>query len=141
MNEEQLFSYSKQVTSKSKKKKTIMIVDDEEDTALVYEHFLSSVGYSARTFTDGRSALCEYVSDPFHYDLLILDIRMKGINGLQLYQRMKTINPECKAIFVSCLEVPGEVAGILPGTRSQDIIQKPVSQKQFVTAVKTALTQ
>jgi CheY-like chemotaxis protein/predicted transcriptional regulator len=130
----------KRKTSNSKKK-TVMIVDDEEDIAQTYESFLSSVGYEVRTFIDSRSALREYVSDCFLYDLLILDIRMKDINGLQLYQSIKAINPECRAIFVSALDAAREVISILPGTRPQDIIRKPVSREQFVTAVKTALAQ
>jgi CheY-like chemotaxis protein/predicted transcriptional regulator len=126
---------------RNSKEKTIMIVDDEEDIAQTYESFLSSVGYEVRTFIDSRSALREYVSNPLLYDLLILDIRMEGINGLQLYQSIKVINPECKAIFVSCLDAAREVVSILPGTKPQDIIRKPVSSEQFITAVKTALNQ
>jgi two-component SAPR family response regulator len=85
--------------------------------------------------------LREYVADPFLYDLLILDIRMQNINGLQLYQCIKAINPACRAIFVSALDAASEVVSILPGTRPQDIIKKPVKKQQFVTAVKTALIQ
>lgn len=123
------------------KKKTIMIVDDEEDIAKTYKYFLSSVGYEVRTFVDSRSALHEYVSDPSHYDLLVLDIRMQDINGLQLYQSIKAINPECKAIFVSGLDAAREAVSVLPGTKPQDIIRKPVSKEQFVSVVKRALSQ
>jgi CheY-like chemotaxis protein/predicted transcriptional regulator len=121
--------------------KTIMIVDDEEDVAETYGYYLSSVGYEIRTFIDSRLALHEYVSDPFRYDLLVLDIRMQGLNGLQLYQSIKAINPTCRAIFVSALDAATEVVSILPGTKPQNIIRKPVSKEQFVSAVKTALTK
>jgi CheY-like chemotaxis protein len=137
-NDKQTASESKQKKGNSEKK-TIMIVDDEEDIAKTYEHFLSSVGYEVRTFIDSRSALLEYVSNPFHYDLLILDIRMQDINGLQLYQGLKAINPACRAIFVSALDAAREVVSILPGTKPQDIMHKPVSRKQFITAVNRAL--
>jgi CheY-like chemotaxis protein/predicted transcriptional regulator len=124
---------------KGRNKKTIMIIEDEEDVAKTYEYFLSSVGYEVKTFIDSYSALHEYLSNPFLYDLLILDIRMQGINGLQLYQIIKTINSESKAIFLSALDAAKEIVSILPGTKPQDIIRKPVSKKQFITAVKTAL--
>jgi len=136
----QIVSQSKQKTG-NEKKKTIMIVDDEEDVAQTYESFLSSAGHEVRTFIDSRSALSEYVSHPFLYDLLVLDIRMQGMNGLQLYQSIKAINPECRAIFVSALDAAKEVVSILPGTKPQDIIRKPVSKEQFITAVKRALIQ
>ena len=122
INEIQPFSESKRKTGNSKKK-TIMIVDDDKDIALIYEHFLSAVGYEVRKFIDSRSALREYVSHPHLYDLLILDIRMQDINGLQLYRSIKAINPECRAIFVSCLDSAREAVRILPGTRPQDIIR------------------
>jgi CheY-like chemotaxis protein/predicted transcriptional regulator len=135
----------KQAVSQSKQKagnkNSIMIVDDEEDVALIYEDFLSSVGYNVRTFIESRSALLEYVSNPFLYDLLVLDIRMRDISGFQLYQSVKAINPECRAIFVSALDTAREVVTILPGMKPKDIIQKPVSKEQFVTAVKKALVQ
>jgi CheY-like chemotaxis protein len=137
-DDKQTVSESKQKNGNSEKK-TIMIVDDEEDIAQTYASFLSSVGYDVRTFIESSSALHEYLSNPFRYDLLVLDIRMQGINGLQLYQCVKAINPECKAIFVSCLDAAKEVVSILPETRPEDIIQKPVTKQQFVSAVKRAL--
>jgi DNA-binding NtrC family response regulator len=142
-DEKQIGSQSKQKTgdNKNKDRETIMIVDDEEDIALIYESFISSVGYRVRTFTDSDSALREYASNPFLYDLLVLDIRMPGINGLQLYQSVKAINPECKAIFVSALDSAREVVSILLEARPQGVIHKPVNKEQFITAVKTALIQ
>jgi CheY-like chemotaxis protein/predicted transcriptional regulator len=123
------------------KKGTVMIVDDEEDIAQTYEYFLSSVGYEIRTFIDARLALHEYVSDPFRYDLLVLDIRMQGLNGLQLYQSIKAINPTSRAIFVSALDAGREVVSILPGMRPQDLMLKPVKREELIAAVRRALVQ
>ena len=129
MIQKQIVSQSKQKTgNKKKKKNTIMIVDDEKDVAQTYGYFLSSVGYEVTTFNDSRLALHEYMSNPFLYDLLVLDIRMQHINGLQLYGSIKAINPDCRAIFVSCLDIAREVVSILPGTRPQDIMHKPGKQ-------------
>jgi CheY-like chemotaxis protein/predicted transcriptional regulator len=133
-------SESRQNT-RNTKKGTIMIVDDEEDIAQTYEYFLSSVGYEIRTFIDARLALHEYVSDPFRYDLLVLDIRMQGLNGLQLYQSIKAINPTSRAIFVSALDAGREVVSILPGMRQQDLMLKPVKREELIAAVKRALVQ
>jgi CheY-like chemotaxis protein/predicted transcriptional regulator len=137
VTEKQIVPRSKQKTGN--KTETIMIVDDEKDVAQTYEYFLSSAGYDVRTFIDSRLALHEYVANPFLYDLLVLDIRMQHINGLQLYQSIKAINPDFRAIFVSCLDVPRETVNLLPGMRPQDIMHKPVSKEQFIIAVKRAL--
>ncbi len=137
----QISSQGEQKASNKKDNKTIMIVDDEKDVAQTYKYFLSSAGYEARTFNHPRLALVEYVSNPFLYNLLVLDIRMQDINGLQLYQSVKAVNPECRAVFVSCLESAREAVSILPGIRPQDIMHKPVSKEQFITTVKRALIQ
>ena len=76
-----------------------------------------------------------------HYDLAILDIRMPGLNGLQLYYRLKTINRNIKILFVSALDAVPELVSILPGVNSaHDIIKKPVALDDFIRAVKIALT-
>jgi two-component system response regulator ChvI len=52
---------------------------------------------------------------------------MPGLNGLQLYYRLKAINPNVKVLFVSALDAAEEMVSILPGVKIEDIIQKPVN--------------
>ena len=63
---------------------------------------------------------------------------MPGLNGLQLYYRIKAMNPNIKILFVSALDAAGEMVSILPGIRVEDIIKKPVDQENFVSKVKAA---
>jgi len=80
------------------------------------------------------------IVNPSHYDLAILDIRMPGLNGLQLYYRLKAINRNIKILFVSALDAVPELTSILPDVKStEDIIKKPVTIGNFVSAVSTAL--
>lgn len=123
-----------------KKDPNLMIVDDEPDIALTYESFLTSMGYKAKAFSEPYDALRDFASKPsYYYDLVILDIRMHDINGLQLYQSLKAMNPICKIIFVSALDAAKEIVSVLPGVRPQDIIRKPVDREYFVDTVKTIL--
>lgn len=117
----------------------IMIVDDEPDVLLTYESFLNYTGFDVSTFEDSYSALKAFVSKPMVYDLVILDIRMENLNGLQLYQSMKAMNPSSKIIFASALDAAKELTSVLPDVNPQDIIKKPVDRENFVKAVKTAL--
>jgi CheY-like chemotaxis protein len=58
------------------------------------------------TFTDSQEALKHFAqSDPYHYKLILLDIRMPNLNGIQLYYRLKAINPNVRIIFVTALDV------------------------------------
>lgn len=118
---------------------SIMIVDDEPDVLLTYESFLSNAGFNVSTFEEPYKALAEFTSNPRLYDLIILDIRMENLNGLQLYQCMKAINPTSKLLFASALDAAKELTSILPDIQSQDIIKKPIERENFIKTVKIAL--
>ncbi len=117
----------------------IMIVDDEPDVLLTYESFLALTGFNVNTFEDSYQALKAFASDPKLYDLVILDIRMENLNGLQLYQSMKAMNPSSKIIFASALDAAKELTSVLPDIGFREIIKKPVDRENFVRTVKTAL--
>jgi CheY-like chemotaxis protein len=118
---------------------SIMVVDDEPDVLLTYESFLSNAGFNVSTFEEPYKALADFTSNPRLYDLIILDIRMENLNGVQLYQCMKAINPNSKLIFASALDAAKELTSILPDLKSQDIIKKPVDRDNFIKTVKIAL--
>ena len=117
----------------------IMIVDDEPDVLLTYESFLTNTGFNVSTFEDPYGALRAFVSEQMLFDLVILDIRMENLNGLQLYQSMKAMKPFSKIIFASALDAAKELTSVLPDVKAQDIIKKPVDREYFLKAVKTAL--
>ncbi len=118
----------------------VMVVDDDPDVALTYESFLTSSGYKASVFSGAYDALRDFASGHSHYDLVVLDIRMPDMNGLQLYQSLKAMNLACKVVFVSALDAAEELVSILPGVSSQDIIRKPVGKERFIRAVRAALS-
>jgi two-component SAPR family response regulator len=62
-------------------------------------------------------------------DLLVLDIRMKNVNGLQLYQQIKSIDPTIKILFVTALDILDELLTIAPGISKEQLIRKPVDEK------------
>jgi CheY-like chemotaxis protein len=119
---------------------TVMIVDDEPDILTVFKSYLTSEGYNVEAFSDSYSALQSFArSEPRHYDIVILDIRMPTINGLQLYQRLKAVDPYVKVIFLSALEATDELVSILEGVKTVDVLRKPIDKKHFVQKVKTSI--
>lgn len=130
---------SNKLHESSNQNPSIMVVDDEPDVLLTYESFLSNAGFNVSTFEEPYKALAEFTSNPRLYDLIILDIRMENLNGLQLYQCMKAINPTSKLLFASALDAAKELTSILPDIQSQDIIKKPVDRENFIKTVKIAL--
>jgi CheY-like chemotaxis protein len=118
---------------------TIMIVDDEPDVLLTYESFLTYSGFKVRTYSDSYQALKAFASNPELYDLVILDIRMENLNGLQLYQSLKAMNPSSRIIFVSALDAAKELTSIFSDIGPEDVIKKPVEKEAFIRAVRTSL--
>ena len=119
----------------------IMVIDDEPDVLLTYQEFLASEGHSVDAFSDSTDALKRFAEmNPSHYDLVIMDIRMPKLNGLQLYQRFKAINTKIKIVFVSCLDAAEELITMLPDVKGNDIIRKPVDQEYFIRTVRSCAT-
>ena len=121
-------------------KASIMLIDDEPDALLTYKIFLSSEGYAIEAFTDSKEALKRFVEmDPLYFDLVITDIRMPDLNGLQLYYRLTAISMAIKILFISALDAIEETISILPSINHNNIIRKPVGKEYFINKVKTLL--
>ena len=118
----------------------ILLVDDEPDILLTYKTFLLAAheGYNVDAFTDSQKALQQFaqVNSPSYYDLIVMDVRMPGLNGLQLYYRLKAISPDIKVLFVSALDAAQEMISILPGVKLDDVVKKPVDEEQFLYKVR-----
>jgi CheY-like chemotaxis protein/class 3 adenylate cyclase len=120
--------------------KRIILVDDDPDILLTYKSFLNDNGYEIISFTDPTEAL-KYIKGLSNFDdlLITLDIRMNGVNGFQLRQQIKSIDPTIKILFVTILDVSDEILTIVPGLSKEQILIKPVDKKLFTNTVKKML--
>ena len=120
----------------------IMLVEDEQDTLLTYKAFLAAEGYNVDAFADSYEAFKHFINlNAPYYDLVITDIRMPKLNGLQLYQRIKSIDNTINVIFVSGLDFVQELVSIFPNLNLNNIIRKPVTKEEFLNKVKAAIDQ
>jgi two-component system, OmpR family, response regulator ChvI len=120
--------------------RNIMIVDDEQDILITYNSMLCGEGYNVATFSNPHEALLHFAhADKSYYDLIILDIRMPSLNGLQLYHRLKAINKDIKILFLSAIEASEEIASIFPELKYGDIIRKPIEKEHFVKKINTLM--
>src|SRR5919199_2416981 len=118
----------------------ILLVDDEPDTLITYEYFLSAEGYNVEAFTDPQQALKHLVQLPnsSYYQLVILDIRMPKLNGLQLFNTIKMFTPNIKIMFCSALDIAEELKSILPDIHEGYVIKKPTEREYFVSKINAA---
>ena len=120
----------------------IMLVDDQPDMLFTYRSFLEGQGFKVHTFTDPTVALRQFAKeDTSKYDLVVMDIRMPQLNGLQLYQRLRAINSTVRILFVTALDAADELISLLPDVASNQVIMKPVSRDRFLNYVDLAVRE
>jgi DNA-binding response OmpR family regulator len=89
-------------TSVQRKKYRVMIVDDEQDITAIFKIGLEKNQFIVTTFNDPLEALSKF--RPRLYDLLVLDIRMPGMNGFQVYKKIRDLDDKVKVCFLTAFE-------------------------------------
>src|ERR671921_1175603 len=123
-----------------KKNNRILVVDDEPDIIHVVEMVLEVNGFVVDSYTDPTLALSNF--RPRLYDLLILDIKMPKMSGLDLYQKMKEIDSNVKICFLTASELFYEEYRRLDAYPSLDkayFIQKPFRSEDLLRQLNEIL--
>jgi len=114
----------------------ILAVDDEKFFRKLYNDILSSEGYKVVTAESGEEALQIFAGEPF--DIVITDMVMKGMDGLQTMEAIKQINPAQDVVIVTGMsDVQMAVNAMKKGVA--DYILKPVNPDDFLHLIKTIL--
>jgi two-component system response regulator ChvI len=133
----------KQIQNKQNKASSfnILLIDDNEDILYVFSDILKREGYNTISYSDPIEAWTHFSnSSPYYFDLILTDIRMPGINGIKLYFKFKTINPDVKILFISALDAAEELLSIFPDVENTDFIRKPVERKYLLSKIKSILS-
>ncbi|MBU0967652.1 MAG: response regulator [Proteobacteria bacterium] len=114
--------------------KKILLVDDEESIHLLYREELEEEGYEVHSALSGEEALDKLnIIEP---DLVILDINMPGMNGIDVLRRMKEINQSMPVILSSAYQ---EFKQDLASWASDDYIVKSSNLDELKNAVRKYL--
>jgi DNA-binding response OmpR family regulator len=127
------------------KNNRILIVDDEDDINLLFKMVLEDNGFKVDTFNDPIVALQNFTAGA--YDLLLLDILMPKMNGLELYQKIRMMDDKVKICFLTASGINHEefrkravsVAGIENDIKNCFFI-KPIENEELVKRVKAQLS-
>ena len=121
-------------------KKNILVVDDEEDITLSIINYLKKHIPDLNTLAafDGEKAL--QIIKSTNIDILITDIRMPGISGIDLLLELKKVNPDAKAIVITAfgsdlLKRKSENAGAL------HYVEKPFKPAVLLGTIRELLAQ
>lgn len=116
----------------------VLVVDDEPDTCANLADILGDLGYRVETAHSGPQALA--LAEQRMYDLALLDLRMPGMDGLELYRRLKERSAGTVAILVTAY-ASGETARRAREAGAWQVLSKPVDMGALLTLVQQALDE
>ncbi len=113
----------------------IVLIDDEEDIRQVISIVLSDAGYKVRTASDGETGLHLCKESP--PQIVITDIRMPGIDGIQVLEALKKSHPDIQVIVITAFG-DMDLAAIALKLDASDFVTKPISDDAILISVKRA---
>jgi two-component system, NtrC family, response regulator HydG len=116
----------------------LLIVDDEVDACQNLSDILTDMGYGVDIAHDGPSAL-ELVRKKT-YDVALLDLKMPGMDGVELYKRIKAVSAETIAIVVTAF-AGSKIAQAARDAGVAEVIAKPVDFQKLLRHVEETLDQ
>ena len=119
-------------------KESILLVDDEKNLLKVMEDFLKSLGYRVAPQADSRKALEMFTASPGRFDMVIADMTMPNLTGLDLSRSILAINPDipiilCTGFSEAVTESSAKKIGI------KEFIFKPIPLRQLARSVRRVL--
>jgi DNA-binding NtrC family response regulator len=119
----------------------LAIVDDNPDITMLFADALSGIdGISVFTFNESLAALNHFTNNKEEYILVICDLIMPGLNGLDLVKKIKQISPKTRIVITSCYEIePGELQTCINKGVIDKIVEKPISMNSLRQEVKNQI--
>ncbi len=117
----------------------ILVIDDEKEMLVSYEKILTRQGFTVHPMQDARAAL-QFLREDHNISLIICDLKMPVMDGMDLLGEIKKLHPYLPVIMVTgygTLELAIEAVK----NGAFDFIEKPFSSKKLLTSIQNALNQ
>lgn len=119
-------------------KPVVFVVDDDQGVRESVKILLRSIGVAAETFSSGDDFLGKY--DPNRPGCIVLDVRMPGMSGLELQERLVSMGCTLPIIFVTAHgDVPMAVEAVKAG--ALDFVQKPFRDQELIDKIQEAFAE
>jgi CheY-like chemotaxis protein/anti-sigma regulatory factor (Ser/Thr protein kinase) len=115
---------------------TVLLAEDDAPSRQIYHAVLDTEGYHVIEVADGKSALEVLLREPV--DLLVTDVMMPGMNGIELLKRAREIRPDLRAIVMTGHKTSEAVIGALRN-RACEFLEKPFHIEELVEAVRAVM--
>ena len=114
-----------------------MIIDDEIDITNLFKEILTSAGFEVKCFNDPLKAVSEFTKNHNKYVLIISDVRMPKMSGIELVKNLAEIDDNIKVILMTAFDITGEE---LKEIKIEKFLNKPIYLKKLVDIVKMSLS-
>ena len=106
---------------------SILIVDDEEELAILFKNYFESRGMDAVSFTNPLLAFDHFKANKDKFSLLITDLRMPGICGLELAKKIRELRDSVKIFLMTAFDTADlKNSEIYQSARIDRVFQKPI---------------
>jgi len=121
------------------KNKRILLVDDERDLNVAIRIVLEENGFKVDSFTDPSQALENFTADL--YDLVILDVKLPGMDGFSLYTKIKKLDDEVRICFLTAADKAyyENLKKHYSSIKENCVIHKPVDNESLLEVIKSVL--
>jgi DNA-binding response OmpR family regulator len=118
---------------------SIIVVDDEIELATLFKTFLNQQGFNTISFVDPVLALEYFKETSDKYSLIITDLRMPGLNGLELAKKVRELNTNIRIFLMTAFETRDLENHVdFKMARIDRLIQKPVRFSDLKEMIKKA---
>lgn len=118
----------------------LMVVDDEPDILYITAQSLAKCGFPIDDFTDPLMALAHFEKHAREYSLVLSDIRMPGMSGMDFLNFVKQIRPDIPVMTMTAYSAADEqIAAAVPWITKEEIMHKPFRALEICNAVKLML--
>lgn len=114
----------------------ILVLDDERDACRLMARILSSFGHTVKAFDDSGDAL-EWITKE-EPDLALLDVKLRGLDGIEVLERMLRIRPRLKAIVITGYPSTA-MAGRAIDSGAMDFLVKPIEIDELEDRINRTL--
>lgn len=115
---------------------TVMVVDDDEELSRLFSRLLQESGFNSMSFTDPLLALKHFKDDPQEYWLVIADLKMPNLNGIDLAKRIRNNSSSVKILLITGFFDDEYINGDeFKEARISKVLHKPVKLKELVRCV------
>jgi CheY-like chemotaxis protein len=117
----------------------VLLVDDDRAVRTTTRRLLERSNFTVVEMEDGAEALSRFTAEPQAFDVLLSDIRMPHMDGVQLAQAVRVVSPGFPVVFISGFDDAGKQE--LDAIASVQLVAKPFASAQLFAALRRAIAE